>query len=818
MGNEPSRQDNRALTYSVKGPGGGDGEFADTILPPMVLIVDAILWRPDCISPSRDFDDNVSRSRSGRQLTPPASATSHSSRIWCTASLDGMEIYPPMSFPLPPMSVGGPMKVIPQTPNSAITLAFQTEAGAKAEIRIPLTKLIRYGAPLFTTLWLGLPLEGGTGYQYELSEALHRGQMPDVPKVAVTVFRPARNQDFHGLAVDPQPDVQCILVEDMDTCTGPVKKGPTAQVQIKGLVRALRFMSLTTHALQQKLFDGDNPDHGMATISRQLQDTLLNLTPKTSEREPSSAFLGDQIQAAEARARSAQEMHDELRRLNTKLEVEKAELDQRLQLQTEHWKQQQESASAEVQALRDTDGLRRQELDRALQELDSFHDLRLETEKNQADLDKATGQVEELSNLRSQVQTHRGQQLYLQRELTLATEELQSLRALEGQRKSLTQDHAQAQDELVRTKSTLAGEQKELERAREELKNLPGLSQQAQYLEAELKLAREKIDVLATESRDTQQELARAKATSETLTIEKEATTRMLEDQSARLKEELEAFRARDVDKPARDEDVARTKVELEALQREKEQWREDLDSECQRWNSELDNLRIANERQVDLQQELAQKSIELEVLRRDANNQKAIHDQIVNQTNQIEVRNKVEDEVLKDTVDKLRAAAPQRLKDLRAECEALREKDKERIALKEELSSVRMSNMRQLDEIKDLKEASRKTENKLSEVGDEFDRKKSELLNMRAEREVLRSGDLLRQELVDENLNMREELDKLRAKDGNGRKDLQDQLARACEELNVLRAGNQHRNDDESAKAAAWAKQKSDPAAVVTV
>merc|ERR1719197_1126317 len=104
---------------------------------------------------------------------------------------------------------------------------------------------------------------------------------------------------------------------------------------------------------------------------------------------------------------------------------------------------------------------------------------------------------------------------------------------------------------------------------------------------------------------------------------------------------------------------------------------------------------------------------------------------------------------------------------------------------------------MRQLDEIKELKEAERKSENRIQDTKEELDRKKGELLNMRAEREVLRTGEVLRQELVDENLTMREELDKLKKKDANARKDLQDQLARACEELNVLRAEHQERSEE---------------------
>lgn len=702
--------------------------------------------------------------------------------------------------------------MIPQHPGSVLSLQFSIESGATAEITIPLTKLIRYGLPLCTTLWLGLPLEGGSGMKYDISEALARGNNPDIPKVVVTIFRPSRNQDFHGLAVDPQPDVHGALTEDIDTCTGPVKKGPTAIAQIKGLIRALRVLSFTTHSLQEKLFTADRSN---TALTQQLQDTMRALTPTIRDRMPNDNG------AAEAQVQQMQEMLNEARHENTRLQVEKAELQERSKLQEGHWRQQLESAGLELHALRSSDQLRSHEMDRLGQELGSFQALRAAQEESHHQIQQAHTQLEELEALKGQVQTQRGQQQYLQRELTLATEELQSLKVLDRQRKSLSQDHAQIQDELVRTGVTLEGAQKELSQARQELKNLPGLEKQVQYLDAELKSSREKVENISAEQRAVAEELVRAKATSETLNIEKNATTRMLEDQLARVTGELEAFRTRDLDKPAQLEEKARERVELESLRNEKQQWREDLESECHRWNSELESLRLANERQVALQDELAQKSVELEVLRLDKKQQQSIQNEIVQKTTEIEVQNKVEGVVLQETLDKLRAQAPQRLKDLREECTALRAKDKERVTLKEEVGTLRMDSMRQAEQIRDLQEAEKKAVARLEETKEELDRKKSELLNMRAEREVLRTGEVLRQELVDENLSMREELDKLKKKDANARKDLQDQLARACEELNVLRGEHQVRSDEVQRARGdleAWTKQKSEGSGVVTV
>lgn len=252
--------------------------------------------------------------------------------------------------------------------------------------------------------------------------------------------------------------------------------------------------------------------------------------------------------------------------------------------------------------------------------------------------------------------------------------------------------------------------------------------------------------------------------------------------------------------------------VELNSLRLEKQQWREDLETECHRWNSELDALRIANARQIELQDELSQKSVELEGWRHQRESHETIQNEIIKKTGEVEVRNQVQDAVLQQTLEKLKANAPQRLKDLRDECAALKAKDKERLALKEEVVALRVETSRCGDEIKDLREASRKLEMRLGETTEELERKKAELLNMRAEREVLRTGEVLRQELVDENMTMKEELDKLKRKDATSRKDLQDQLSRACEELNDLRA--QH--DDTTQ--AAWQRQKKEGQGVVTV
>merc|ERR1719198_1950106 len=93
--------------------------------------------------------------------------------------------------------------------------------------------------------------------------------------------------------------------------------------------------------------------------------------------------------------------------------------------------------------------------------------------------------------------------------------------------------------------------------------------------------------------------------------------------------------------------------------------------------------------RNLELQEELVQKSMELEVMRASQNHSRTVREGIAAKTVEDEMRNKIEDTALKETLTRLKSAAPQRLKALREECEALRKKDEERVQLKEQLAKA---------------------------------------------------------------------------------------------------------------------------------
>jgi chromosome segregation ATPase len=760
----------------------GVGDFENAILPPMVLLIDNVIWRADSIGCAIQDDATIK----------------------VVALLDGWEIGQPVSFPsamFPSLPISRvTKKLIPKGPGSVLKLVFSTESGAAAgttgEISMPLSKLIHFGVPLCTTLWLALPFEAGIGLKYDMSEALARGSNPELSKVVLSVFRPSykdRNEEL-------QPDVHGVLAEDTGMgCTGPVKTGPTAITQIKGLIKGMRSMSLALCAMQRECFNRDrspNPfqSHKLSAPGQQFGAVNDRLVAQVRSLEMQLESRGDELQDVSPFATSdlqvarLQEMLEQVRCENTVLQVEKAKSQEKIDLQETHWRERLESQGKELKSLRSIDVLQSQELDRRLHELNGFQDMRDGQDKTMQEIEKVQVQLEELEVLKSQVQTHKAQQRYLERELNLANEELQRLRDLDEQRKSITQNHAELEDELGRSQANLGGVHKELAEAREDLKVVPSLEKQVQYLEVELKLSKDKNVELSSEIAAVQEELARAKATAEAVAVEKAGAANMYEEQLARNAADLEALRARDYTNPARGEEVVRMQVELESLRMEKQKWKEALEADCHRWNNELEALRIANERQVELQDELAAKSMELEALKMSASSRQVIEDEIVRKNDEVESTNQAEVEVLQETLEKMKAAAPKRLKDLREECAALREKDKERVALKEQVKAMSVENSKQVDEIKDLKETERKSERRLQETTEDLDRKKSALLNVRAEREVLRTGEVLRQELVDDNLSMKEELDKLKQKDASTRK-----------ELNELRGASGQQKSDRS-------------------
>lgn len=243
-------------------------------LPAMVLFVDSVLWPAAASSPAKQDSDGQ--------------------KLWCTVFVDGRQLGPSILAGLGNSRM--PLKVEQRGPNSQISFHFSLDgaweevkghldetkdmwegldvneereqednsegkgqklsnsssATSNVRIEFPVAQLARYGAPLYTTLCLGLPLESETPVQLDLSEALKKAQAVDAAKVTITLFRPARERDSYGL---PKPDFHAFLVEDtepMPMCARPDSRplGPTSAAQIKGLTRALQTMSLVASSLQ----------------------------------------------------------------------------------------------------------------------------------------------------------------------------------------------------------------------------------------------------------------------------------------------------------------------------------------------------------------------------------------------------------------------------------------------------------------------------------------------------------------------------------------------------------------------------------------
>mmetsp|Transcript_68179 Transcript_68179/g.107331 ORF Transcript_68179/g.107331 Transcript_68179/m.107331 type:complete len:773 (-) Transcript_68179:403-2721(-) len=751
-------------------------EFENVILPQMVLIIEHVLWRSDATQHSTGFQGNLDysqksltpldRSYQSIQSTKPGTGPlfGPSSRIWCTASLDGRILGPEISFP----SSGStpPLKVNPTHPGSILSLKFRMDplgTVAPGEITIPLFKLVRYGAPLFTTLWLALPLDGD-GYEaqnYDLGEAVAKIRNPNLPKVCITLFKPIRREDWHGLAVDPQPDVHGALVEDMDTCVGPAKRGPTAIQQIKGLHYSLRTLSQMIAALQEALFLSPDERHG--DLARQIQDTMRSITQK-----PDTGY-------APVDVGSFWQVQEMLR----KMEAEK-----------EQWRNQLESKDRELQ--------------RRSQERAELDNLRIEFNRQKDELERKGSEVGEVRNLTVQLEMEKRMNQRLQEDIT-------NLQRLDVRRLSITQDHAVASEELVRLQASLSAREKELLQLREErdqaqtsLRSLPTLETKVHHLEAELKFAQEKADALNTKCWKQEQELAYSKS-------DAAALHKRLEDQSNQVDSELKALRSSASERIRLEEELGRLRVEAAHLRSEKKMLTEDLETESHRWKAELEALRTAKDQQAELQEELTQKSMELEVLRVSQNTQKNVFDAMAKNAEEQEVRNKFEDEKLEETLTKLKQSAPKGLKDLREECAALRIKDKEREVLKKEYTSLKLELAKKEEEIRSLREARRRMEASLQESVEELERKKGEVKAMRAELEVQRTGEMLQKETLD---NMRNQIEGLKNKDSSVREDLQEELAKASAELKVLRAKLQTSEFETYAEGRAAA----DPPGIVTV
>mmetsp|Transcript_104130 Transcript_104130/g.180894 ORF Transcript_104130/g.180894 Transcript_104130/m.180894 type:complete len:696 (-) Transcript_104130:10-2097(-) len=672
MGNNPQsliRDDEEFNTPRDRGPFGGSESLPrgnPVALPPMALIVDAILWPEE-----GSQVPSMSKLRSDDTVKKPAerSVPLRRQRIWCTVSVDGRDLGPPIAFPkIPGKRI--PLKVEQRNPMSQLVLRFSREDPLREEanqdvypepanedennlegeepeeedwqlslttgplkpqkkrkeptIQFPLSSLVRYGVPLYTTLCLGVPLDGETALKLDLAEALQRGQLVDSPKVTITLFRPARPRDFYDLHAEPQPDIHATLVEDLEPlpmCAPEGKRavGPTCATQIKGLTRALRLMSTVAYSLQDAHFSGVPADsnrelHAEITANDQLcclqeelqasqretsrlqaeldqVSTCARLQEERLEKELARACGELQDRQAECQAKSRGEeqvefltrelehAHERVRLLNKGKEQWHYELVRKYtDLEAQHTTTcaEKHMISVEYQvaqeSLKQKDVALRQK-DSEIQDLVEFRQaqeaLQEETEllKAEQDLLAQKWQKEKLELLRASNQ----EKAVLQDELLKKTEELQALRRTHRPLKLTdTQELEASQSEFVKLQTEAQEAKQMLEATRFELQraqnDLADVLAEREVLRAGESL-RQELQLENLQLRDEIKSLkARECMVREDLREELSASRRKLREETERGWNELQSLREAAKD---RNKEVESARTDLDAWSRQ---------------------------------------------------------------------------------------------------------------------------------------------------------------------------------------------------------------------------------------------------------
>eukprot|EP00747_Dinoflagellata_sp_TGD_P057702 gnl/TRDRNA2_/TRDRNA2_150773_c0_seq1.p1 gnl/TRDRNA2_/TRDRNA2_150773_c0~~gnl/TRDRNA2_/TRDRNA2_150773_c0_seq1.p1 ORF type:complete len:605 (+),score=137.73 gnl/TRDRNA2_/TRDRNA2_150773_c0_seq1:77-1891(+) len=254
MGNEPSQPERR---------GGGSA------LPSMVLIIDEVVWQARTAA---EMNGQVPKLaiQDGSGQGPRGGINGN---VFCTVAVDGTEIGRATSYPSHPIKIpsrGSSSKVslrfVPATDTRAFMNKESSNEAPLSEVVLPLIKLIRYGAPLYTSMWLGLPTDGGDGRRGwpvsdDVSGMVLTARSANASKVAVTLFRPSsepgskpsRSELSRGM---PVPDVRRALMaeEDSGLCGADTRpEGPSGKEQVQGVIEALRAANATTRSLQVQL-------------------------------------------------------------------------------------------------------------------------------------------------------------------------------------------------------------------------------------------------------------------------------------------------------------------------------------------------------------------------------------------------------------------------------------------------------------------------------------------------------------------------------------------------------------------------------------
>eukprot|EP00929_Paragymnodinium_shiwhaense_P114685 TRINITY_DN83158_c0_g1_i1.p1 TRINITY_DN83158_c0_g1~~TRINITY_DN83158_c0_g1_i1.p1 ORF type:complete len:608 (-),score=162.89 TRINITY_DN83158_c0_g1_i1:145-1968(-) len=158
-----------------------------------------------------------------------------------------------------------------------------------ADISVPMARLAAFGAPLFTSLWLGLDetLEARTEGSVRLEEAIQKARMPGAPKVKVTLFRPAHGESRGNMLTNGpasssrssvkqlgnvEPDVKSLFTHRSDEADE--HNTVEAKIaQIRGVIRCLAESNEVILAQEQE-------SEKQAAIAQDVQGFLEALTSR----------------------------------------------------------------------------------------------------------------------------------------------------------------------------------------------------------------------------------------------------------------------------------------------------------------------------------------------------------------------------------------------------------------------------------------------------------------------------------------------------------------------------------------------------------
>jgi hypothetical protein len=228
-------------------------ESEDIYPPRMVLTLDAFSMphAAKLASQQASMEPESEAAVDGDPGTTPRGVQVTEEDYWCAAVLvDGVEVPGGRIYAYP----SSPITIETESWSSRLQLHFfpsPTDIRPRSSVTAPLSKLVRFGAPLYTSLWLGLRGEESSRgpLEEDLSDALTWAHVPDAPKVKITLFRPAGNELLQGTSMTSsraakfEPDIRRIF-DDYDgggpLCLEPSPQSHASkQSQVEGLIRCL---------------------------------------------------------------------------------------------------------------------------------------------------------------------------------------------------------------------------------------------------------------------------------------------------------------------------------------------------------------------------------------------------------------------------------------------------------------------------------------------------------------------------------------------------------------------------------------------------